>query len=247
MLILQRRVGERVVVSGGIEITVTAVTKRGVKLAVSAPPGVSVLRGEVHDAIVQANAQAASDAGATSGAGPVIRLKGTRFGEIEIDEKRAISFPRGLIGFADARRYALLEPREGSAVAWLQSLDLPELAFPVMDGAQFGPQYPEPGASDLAREAGLGPGELAGWWSWRRATGPTSWPTCWPPSSSTSEPESGRRSCSPRVAFRRRRRSLSATPVTRPESRAHGKGIAKVAVLRGHGIRAATQRVGSGA
>ncbi len=63
MLILQRRVGERVVVSGGIEITVTAVTKRGVKLAVSAPPGVSVLRGEVHDAIVQANAQAAQTGG----------------------------------------------------------------------------------------------------------------------------------------------------------------------------------------
>jgi|HubBroStandDraft_6_1064221.scaffolds.fasta_scaffold259945_2 carbon storage regulator CsrA len=59
MLILQRRVGERVVVSGGVEITVTAVTRRGVRLAVSAPPGVSVLRGEVHDAIAHANTQAA--------------------------------------------------------------------------------------------------------------------------------------------------------------------------------------------
>ena len=59
MLILQRRVGERIVVSGGVEITVTAVTRRGVRLAVSAPPGVSVLRGEVHDAIAQANARAA--------------------------------------------------------------------------------------------------------------------------------------------------------------------------------------------
>jgi carbon storage regulator CsrA len=59
MLILQRRVGERIVVSGGVEITVTAVTRRGVRLAVNAPPGVSVLRGEVHDAIAQANTRAA--------------------------------------------------------------------------------------------------------------------------------------------------------------------------------------------
>jgi carbon storage regulator CsrA len=63
MLILQRRVGERVVVSGGIEITVTAVTRRGVRLAVSAPPGISVLRGEVHDAIAQANTRAARSNG----------------------------------------------------------------------------------------------------------------------------------------------------------------------------------------
>jgi carbon storage regulator len=58
MLILQRRVGERIVLSGGIEITVTAVSKRGVRLAVNAPRGVAVIRGEVHDAIVEANAHA---------------------------------------------------------------------------------------------------------------------------------------------------------------------------------------------
>jgi carbon storage regulator len=59
MLIFQRRVGDRIVMSGGIEITVAAVTKSGVKLAVSAPRGVTILRGEVHDAIAAANAQAA--------------------------------------------------------------------------------------------------------------------------------------------------------------------------------------------
>jgi carbon storage regulator len=64
MLILQRRVGERIVLSGGIEITVTAVTKRGVRLAVNAPRGVTVVRGEVHDAIVAANANASESNGA---------------------------------------------------------------------------------------------------------------------------------------------------------------------------------------
>jgi carbon storage regulator len=64
MLILQRRVGQRIVVSGGIEITVTSVSKRGVRLAVSAPPGVTVLRGEVYDDVAEANAQAADSLGA---------------------------------------------------------------------------------------------------------------------------------------------------------------------------------------
>jgi carbon storage regulator len=71
VLILQRRVGQRIVVSGGIEITVTAVTKRGVRLAVSAPRGVTVLRGEVYDQVAKANAQAADSQG----------------GELDMDDK----------------------------------------------------------------------------------------------------------------------------------------------------------------
>jgi carbon storage regulator len=68
MLILQRRVGQRIVVSGGIEITVTSVSKRGVRLAVSAPGGVSVLRGEVYDDVAQANVRAADlESGALDG------------------------------------------------------------------------------------------------------------------------------------------------------------------------------------
>jgi carbon storage regulator len=63
MLILQRRLGQRIVVSGGIEITVAAISKTGVRLAVSAPRGVAVLRGEVYDDIVKANARAADSEG----------------------------------------------------------------------------------------------------------------------------------------------------------------------------------------
>jgi carbon storage regulator len=62
MLIIQRRVGERVVMSNGIEITVTALTKRGVRLAVKVPDEFVVMRGEVYDEIVAANAAAAATA-----------------------------------------------------------------------------------------------------------------------------------------------------------------------------------------
>ena len=173
MLILQRRVGEKIVVGGEIEITVTEVTKRGVRLAVRAPSGVTILRGETHDAVVASNARAALAGGTDfrhrarvafvrpAGGAAVIRLSKTRFGDIEVDDSRAVTFPRGLIGFPDARKFVLLEPRGSSRVAWLQSIDVPELAFPVVDGACIGQAYPQPDSPELARNAGLGSSELA--------------------------------------------------------------------------------------
>jgi flagellar assembly factor FliW len=90
-----------------------------------------------------------------------MRVAGTRFGEIELEDGKAIVFPRGLIGFPDARRYVLLEPSAQRKVAWLQSLDTPELAFPVVDGALIGASYPNPAPAKLAHEAGIGESELA--------------------------------------------------------------------------------------
>ena len=58
MLIVQRKIGEKIVIGGGIEITVTEVHGRSVRLGVKAPRGVLVVRGEVHDAIAAANAAA---------------------------------------------------------------------------------------------------------------------------------------------------------------------------------------------
>jgi flagellar assembly factor FliW len=90
-----------------------------------------------------------------------MQLAGTKFGNIEVDEAKTIAIPGGLIGFANLRRYVLLEPRGKAPVGWLQSLELPALAFPVVDGAAVGPDYPDPGGADLAKEAGLGHGEVA--------------------------------------------------------------------------------------
>ncbi len=59
MLIIRRRVGERIVIGSNIEVTVASATRRVVRLAISAPKGIPVLRGEVHDAVVAANVAAA--------------------------------------------------------------------------------------------------------------------------------------------------------------------------------------------
>jgi carbon storage regulator len=47
MLVLTRRVGEEIVIAGGIRITVLAVEKGRVRVGVTAPAWVSVDRGEV--------------------------------------------------------------------------------------------------------------------------------------------------------------------------------------------------------
>ena len=91
----------------------------------------------------------------------MMRITGTRFGEIELEDGKAIVFPRGLIGFPEARRYVLLERGSRGPVAWLQSLDTPELAFPVVDAAKIDGAYPDPAPAKLAHEAGISESQLA--------------------------------------------------------------------------------------
>ena len=57
----------------------------------------------------------------------------SRFGTIPVNEKNTITFPEGVLGFPDARRYILLETAENGVFFWLQSLDVPTLAFVVID------------------------------------------------------------------------------------------------------------------
>jgi flagellar assembly factor FliW len=57
------------------------------------------------------------------------KIKTTRFGEIEIDESKAVHFPTGILGFPEHKDYILLEHKPGSPFVWLQSITNPDLAF----------------------------------------------------------------------------------------------------------------------
>jgi carbon storage regulator len=59
MLVISRRKGQCITIGDDIQIVVTAVHKGGIKLGIVAPRGVTVLRGEVRDAISAANREAA--------------------------------------------------------------------------------------------------------------------------------------------------------------------------------------------
>ena len=49
MLVLSRRVGEEIVIDGGIRVTVVSVQGERVRLGIKAPPHVVVDRAEIHE------------------------------------------------------------------------------------------------------------------------------------------------------------------------------------------------------
>lgn len=60
-------------------------------------------------------------------------IKTTRFGEIEVDESKAIRFTDGLPGFHNNRDFIILEHKPGSPFLWMQSMDTPDLAFVMIN------------------------------------------------------------------------------------------------------------------
>jgi flagellar assembly factor FliW len=57
----------------------------------------------------------------------------SRFGVIEFDKEKILTFTEGLPGFQEAKQFILVPHSDNSPLKWLQSLDIPELAFAVLD------------------------------------------------------------------------------------------------------------------
>lgn len=57
------------------------------------------------------------------------------FGEVTIAEEKIITFPGGIIGFPDLTEFALIHDEEDgvATIHWLQSIQEPGFAMPVMD------------------------------------------------------------------------------------------------------------------
>lgn len=62
MLVLTRKVGQRIVIGENIVISVADIRGDSVRLAIEAPTDVKIYRGEIHDAVVSENIQAAQSA-----------------------------------------------------------------------------------------------------------------------------------------------------------------------------------------
>jgi carbon storage regulator len=60
MLILSRKEGEKIIINGDIEITVTSIKGNEVKLGIKAPDSVAVYREEVYTKVLEENKKAAS-------------------------------------------------------------------------------------------------------------------------------------------------------------------------------------------
>jgi carbon storage regulator len=60
MLVLSRRVGERLMIGDDIVITVIDVRSDGVRIGIDAPREVRVTRAEIYEAVTQSNREAAA-------------------------------------------------------------------------------------------------------------------------------------------------------------------------------------------
>jgi len=68
-------------------------------------------------------------------------IQTSRFGHVELKEEDLITFPEGLIGFADLRKFVLLDDPNDDIFAWLQSCEAAHVAFPVLEPELFTESY----------------------------------------------------------------------------------------------------------
>ena len=79
------------------------------------------------------------------------------FGEIDIADDKIITFTNGIIGFPELKRFALLHDEEKGTdvgIRYLQSLDEPAFAMPVMDPLIVKPDYDPEVDDQLLTSAG---------------------------------------------------------------------------------------------
>jgi len=70
-----------------------------------------------------------------------VLIKTTRFGLVELNSEDILIFHEGLLGFRDLRQFVMLDDPNDDIFAWLQSCELPSIAFPVLEPELFGHIY----------------------------------------------------------------------------------------------------------
>lgn len=67
------------------------------------------------------------------------------FGEIDIEEEKIIRMEGGMIGFPELNTFTLIYDEEkeqrDSSIMWFQSMDEPDIAFPVIHPNELKPDY----------------------------------------------------------------------------------------------------------
>ena len=66
------------------------------------------------------------------------------FGTVDIEDEKVLNFPMGIIGFENLKKFALIydiEREEKSKISWLQSLEEPALALPVISPFDIKEEY----------------------------------------------------------------------------------------------------------
>ena len=68
-------------------------------------------------------------------------LNTVKFGEIEVEESRIFDFVLPIIGFNDLKKFIILDPNKDTLFKWLQSVEDPSLAFPIISVSSLDYDY----------------------------------------------------------------------------------------------------------
>jgi flagellar assembly factor FliW len=70
-----------------------------------------------------------------------MKWKNRQFGELEFDDEHVLTFPEGIIGFEDCRRFVLINDEDSQPFRWLVSIEDEEISFPLLNPKIFIPGY----------------------------------------------------------------------------------------------------------
>ena len=70
-----------------------------------------------------------------------MKVKTTRFGELEVNPTDLVTFAEGLFGFENLKKYFVVDPGDSTLILWLQSTEDEKVAFPVIEPKIFKPDY----------------------------------------------------------------------------------------------------------
>jgi flagellar assembly factor FliW len=182
VLILTRKVGESILVGDNIRLVVLEIRGRQIRLGIEAPVDIVVLREEIAQRLTDENLRAASfnypeaqqavNALALEFAhrlalrpprpeSPAVTLESQALGRVTVSADSIITFPSGLPGFPEARRFALINDHLQPPFYCLQCVDNPSLAFVVADPTALVPDYrPKNGVSTMQELHASSPEDL---------------------------------------------------------------------------------------
>lgn len=73
-----------------------------------------------------------------------MRVQTKFFGEVDIEEDKIIEFPNGIIGFENFKKFSVIYDIDNDSdtrISWLQCMEEPALALPIIDPLAIVPEY----------------------------------------------------------------------------------------------------------
>jgi len=70
-----------------------------------------------------------------------LKIDTDRFGVLEAKSSDLISFKEGILGFESLQKFIVLDPGDKTFILWLQSVEDPKVAFPILEPKFLRPDF----------------------------------------------------------------------------------------------------------